>query len=208
MQVNFSTIGRILSLAILVFFGYHLGIATYVWSLHETDKLTFLIAGEYGRSLSYVIQFGQQPALILRELVRDPKVKRVLSIIFWVAVTLDAGTNIGAFITQAPARDWSVLHPAVASLGYIIGFAIAAGIAFGDEFLIWMSGAILHILGLVLADFGWGSPKWFNVKTAIKATQAASGASAANIPSPDELFGSPSLRPDRGGGGGHRPATS
>lgn len=212
MSLNFSTIGRILALGIMIWVGYHLGIATYVWSLHETDKLTFLIAGEYGRSLSYVIQFGQQPALILRELTRDPRIRRILAIVFWTAVLVDAGTNVGAFVSQALARDWSALHPFVASMGHVIGYIIAIAIAFGDEALIWMCGAILYVLGLVLADFGFRSPKWFNVKTAMKATQAASGASASNFPSPDQIFGD-QPRSDRGGSdsggyGGRQRATS
>lgn len=181
MQINFSTISRIIYLCVVLTIMYFLADLAYGWSLNETQEFMLLVFGNsYAKPASWLVQLGQQPLLLLNGLSKNKTVKKICLVAVLCFIGIDAITNVGAFMQFIRTVDWTAVNPDVASLARYTGYAMCVAITFAEEALVLFAGVAFHLTGMIAKDFNYRAPKWFTVD-AIQIVMAASGAQAAGI---------------------------
>lgn len=211
MRTNFSTVSRVGYLIIVAATIYFLTELAYGWSLNETARFSRLIFGnEWALAASWVIQLGPQALLLLNGLSQAPgkgdlsqepgKAKRKQKFNLWTIPsmallgalmlnTIDTATNLGAYIQWQQASFDPTLEPFVRDLAYHMGFIFCFLVTWSEEAMILLAGVGMHLIGLLLGNFGRRPPKWFAVD-AIDLAWSASGAKAAGIRMPEQEGGS------------------
>jgi hypothetical protein len=99
--------------------------------------------------------------------------------------TIDTATNLGAYIQWQQASFDPTLEPFVRELAYHMGFIFCFLVTWSEEAMILLAGVGMHLIGLLLKNFGRRPPRWFAVD-AIDLAWSASGAKAAGIPRPEQ----------------------
>lgn len=205
MRTNFSTVSRVGYLIIVAATIYFLTELAYGWSLNETARFSRLIFGnDWALAASWVIQLGPQALLLLNGLSQAPPRGKKFNIFTIPSMallgalmlnTIDTATNLGAYVQWRQASFDPTLEPFVRELAYHMGFVFCFLVTWSEEAMILLAGVGMHLIGLLLGNFGRRPPKWFAVD-AIDLAWSASGAKAAGIRMPGQE--SDNRRPPQG----------